>query len=153
MTIDTTEGFTLVRNLDATPAEIWAAWTDPDEAAPWWHPRGLSTPRETVQIDARVTGHYSCTMVNDVTGERYPTAGEYREVVPVRKLVFTWGSPEDDPDDCPLITVTIDDLGELTRMTFDLRGYDGQRGDDVYDGWNGALDLLVEHLGQSEMFG
>ena len=31
--IDKNLGFTLVRNFDATPAEIWRAWTDPDEAA------------------------------------------------------------------------------------------------------------------------
>jgi uncharacterized protein YndB with AHSA1/START domain len=29
----TTKGFTLVRNLDATPAEIWEGWTNPDETA------------------------------------------------------------------------------------------------------------------------
>lgn len=152
--IDTTIGFTIVRNLDATPAEIWDAWTNPDEAAHWLHPVGVSTPRETVQIDARVGGRYSYTMVNDATGETYPTGGEYREVVPLKKLVFTWGNPDDDVNDCPLITVTIDDLGELTRMTFDLRGNDGQRGDSfMYDGWDSALDVLVGHLGQHEMFG
>jgi uncharacterized protein YndB with AHSA1/START domain len=152
--IDTTKGFTLVRNLDATPAEIWEAWTNPDEAARWWHPRGLSTPRESVSIDARVGGRYADTMANDASGEEYVTAGEYREVVPMEKLVFTWGRPEDDPDDCPLITVTIEPLGELTRMTFDLRGHDGMRGDaDVYDGWDSALDVLAEHLGQAEVLG
>ena len=152
--MDTTKGFTLVRNLDATPAEIWAAWTNPDEAARWWHPRGLSTPRETVSIDARVGGRYEYTMVNDATGEEYVTVGEYREVVPMEKLVFTWGKPEDDPDDCPLITVTIEPLGELTRMRFDLRGVDGTRGDaDVYDGWDSALDVLAGYLGQAEVLG
>lgn len=152
--IDISKGFTLVRELDATPTEIWDAWTNADEAAHWWHPRGVSTPRETVRIDARVGGTYAYTMVNDATGERYPTAGEYREVVPLEKLVFTWGSPDDDPSDCPVITVRIEPLGELTRMTFDLRGYDGMRGDaNVYDGWESALDVLVEHLGQMEVLG
>ena len=153
MTIDTTKGFTLVRNIDATPTEIWDAWTNPDEAAHWWHPAGFSTPRENVQIDARVGGRYSCSIVNDATGERYPTGGEYREVVPPEKLVFTWGSPDDDPDDCLLVTVTITDLGELTRLTLDLRGYDGLSGDDVHDGWDSVLDALISHLGQTDVFG
>lgn len=152
--IDTTKGFTLVRELDATPAEIWEAWTNPDEAARWWHPRGVSTPRETVHIDARVGGSYSYTMVNDTNGETYPTAGEYREVVEPEKLVFTWGAPDDDDADRPVITVTIEPLGVLTRMTFDLRGFDGMRGDEfMYDGWEDALDALAGLLGQTAVHG
>lgn len=147
--IDTSKGFTFTRVFDATPEQIWAAWTDADEAAQWWHPRGVSTPRETVSIDARVGGRYRYTMVDDTSDEEYPTGGVYREVVPEKKLVFTWGSPDDDPDECPLITVTIGEPGDLTRMTFDLRGAEGMSGDeDIFDGWESAIDMLAEHLGQ-----
>ena len=150
--IDTSKGFTLVRELEATPAEIWDAWTNPDEAAHWWHPRGVSTPRESVQIDARVGGRYAYTMINDANGDEYPTVGVYREVVPSEKLVFTWGDPDEDPDDCPVITVTIEPVGERTRMTFDLRGIDAEPGDAyIYDGWVGALDNLVDHLDNSKV--
>lgn len=152
--IDTSIGFTLTRELDATPQAIWDAWTNPDQAAQWLHPRGVSTPRESVEIDARVGGRYSYTMVNDLSDEEYPTAGEYREVVLPEKLVFTWGMPDDGPDEQLLITVTIADLGELTRLTFDLRGYEGMSGDDnIYDGWESALDELVAFLGQSGVLG
>lgn len=148
--IDTSKGFTLVRFFDATPAEIWSAWTDPDEAAQWWHPHGLTTPRETVHIDARVGGRYAYTMVT-AEGEKFPTGGEYREVVPFERLVFTWGNPEDDPDDSPVVTVTLEPSGDQTRMTFDLRGVDGAPGDDsFYNGWEEALDELAEHLEPSQ---
>lgn len=145
--IDTSKGFTLVREFDATPEEIWAAWTHADEAAHWWHPRGLTTPRESVRIEARVGGTYAYTMVDDKTGEKYPTGGVYREIVPFDKLVFTWGNPDDDPDETPIITVTLEPAGEVTRMTFDLRGVDGKPGDSsVWDGWDEALDILGEHV-------
>jgi uncharacterized protein YndB with AHSA1/START domain len=145
--IDKTLGFTLVRNFDATPAEIWRAWTDPDEAATWLHPRGVTTPRESVEIDARVGGRYTYTMINDASGEEYPTHGVYLEVVENERLVFTWGNPGEDDDDVPVITVTIEDLGELTRMTFDIRGVAGVSGDDyIYDGWEQALDELAAGL-------
>lgn len=144
--IDTTQGFTLVRELDATPEEVWACWTDPDEAATWWHPRGVSTPRGSVRIDARVGGTYAYTMVHDQTGEEFPTGGVYREVSPFTRLAFTWGSPDDDPDDCPLLTVTLEPVGDRTRMTFDLRGHAGAPGDGhIHDGWESALDVLAEH--------
>jgi len=150
--IDTTKGFTLVRNFDATPEQIWNAWTLPDEAAQWWHPRGMTTPRDSVSIDARVGGRYVYTMVDDATGEEYPTGGRFREVEPFTRLAFTWGHP--DADDSSVVTITIEPAGELTRMTFDLRGVDGVSGDDsFYDGWESALDSLAEHVGQTAVHG
>jgi len=144
--IDASKGFTLVRTFDATPEDVWRAWTDPDSAAQWWP----STPRETVEIDARVGGRYTYTMVNDATGEKIVTGGVYREVMPFERLVFTWGHPEGDPDDTPVITITLEPVGDRTRMTFDLRGVDGAKGDKYfYDGWDAALDSLGEHLGRS----
>lgn len=152
--IDSSRGFTIERLLDATPEQIWNAWTDADDAARWWHPVGMTTPRDTVTIDAKKGGRYAYTMVDDASGEEYPTGGVYREVVPQERLVFTWGEPDADPDDTPVVTVAIASAGDLTRLTFDLRGVDGMAGDDsFYDGWASALDELVTHLGQSAVHG
>lgn len=152
--IDTTKGFTLVRLLDARAEAIWAAWTEEDRLAQWWHPRGAHTPRESVQADVRVGGTYTYTMVDEASGNEVVTAGVYREVTPITTLAFTWGTPGGDPDEQPIATVTIEPLGDLTRLTFDLRGVDGFSGDGFfYDGWESALDVLVEHLGQAEVRG
>lgn len=146
--IDTTApGFTLVRDFEATPEELWSAWTEPDEVAVWWHPRGVSTPRESVAIDARVGGRYAYTMVDDATGDRYPTGGVYLEVQPFERLRFTWGEPDADPSEAPIVTVTLEPNGNRTRMTFDLRGVEGRPGDGfVHDGWDSALDVLGDYL-------
>jgi uncharacterized protein YndB with AHSA1/START domain len=37
-----------------------------------------------------VGGTSEYTMVNEETGQEYPTVGEYRVVVPIQRLVFTW---------------------------------------------------------------
>lgn len=147
--IDRTHGFTLIREFDATPAELWDAWTNPDEAAAWWHPAGITTLRESVRIDARVGGRYTYLMVNEATGDEYPTGGTYQEIVEPERLVFTWGRPEDADEDTPLVTVTIEPVGEgRSRMVFDLRGAPGHPGDgNMYDGWASAFDdLLVPRL-------
>lgn len=145
--IDSSKGFTLVRTFEASPQQTWRAWTDPDAVARWWHPRGASTPRESVAIDAQAGGHYVYMMVDDTTGDRVVTGGEYREVTPFERLVFTWGYPDADPDDQPVITITLEPVGEGARMTFDLRGVDGAAGDGSYfDGWQATLDSLGDHL-------
>ncbi|MDN5732610.1 MAG: SRPBCC domain-containing protein [Yaniella sp.] len=144
---DMTQSFTLTRTLDATPEQVWHAWTDPDAIADWWHPRNTSTPRDEVEVDVRVGGHYTYTMVNDDTGERVVTGGVYQEVSPVERLVFTWGEPGSDPEDTPIVTVTLEPSGGGTHMTFELHGFAGQPGDGfVYDGWDEALDVLEEYL-------
>jgi uncharacterized protein YndB with AHSA1/START domain len=143
----TAPGFTLVRDFDATPEDLWSAWTDPDEIAVWWHPRGVSTPRDSVAVDARVGGRYTYTMVNDETGDAYPTGGVYLEVQPFERLVFTWGDPDAAPDSAPVATVTLAPNGDRTRMTFDLRGVESHPGDGFfYDGWDSALDVLVDYI-------
>lgn len=144
---DMTQAFTLTRNLDATPRQVWHAWTDPDAISDWWHPRNTSTPREEVKVDVREGGHYVYTMVNDDTGDRVVTGGVYEEVTPYERLVFTWGEPGSDPNNTPVITVTFEPEGDGTRMIFELRGASGQPGDGYfYDGWDEALDVLEEHL-------
>ncbi|TFD53928.1 SRPBCC domain-containing protein [Cryobacterium frigoriphilum] len=145
--IDTSKGFTLRRTIAATPDRVWTAWTDPVAVAQWWHPRGTSTPRDEVRIDARVGGQYRYTMVNDAAGNRVVTAGVYREVAPFERLVFTWGEP-DDVVDTPVVTLTLEPVAAGTTLTFDLRGVDGAPGDGFfYDGWRETLDSLAEYLG------
>jgi len=141
--------FTITRIFDAPRETVWEAWTNPDEASIWWHPRGLDTPRESVHIDARIGGRYSYTMVAP-DGAEYPTTGRYREITPPARLVFTWGSPGDPDDTLPVISIDLavyGESGEKTLMTFHVLGIDAAPGDqDVYDGWDSAFDLLVEHL-------
>jgi uncharacterized protein YndB with AHSA1/START domain len=60
-------------------------------------------------------------------------------------LAFTWGHPDDDPDRCPVITVTLTPDDEGCRMTFTMRRVD-QMHDDIRDGWEQAVEILSDHL-------
>lgn len=145
--IDTSKGFAIHRTFAASPDEIWSAWTDADAVAQWWHPPGASTPRESVEIDAKVGGHYIYTMVNDASGDSVVTGGIYQEVVPSERLAFTWGYPDGDPADTPIVSITLEEVDGSTSMTFDLRGVDGTKGDGYYyDGWEGVLVSLEGYL-------
>ena len=140
-----TPQFTITRVFDAPRDVIWKAWTDPVQASVWWHPRGISTPASSVHLDPRVGGHYSYTMVNDATGEEYPTAGTYIEIDEPERLVFTWGNPGDE--DAPVVSITLRDVGEQTEMIFHVDGIDGAPGDgNVFDGWSSAFGILTDEL-------
>jgi uncharacterized protein YndB with AHSA1/START domain len=55
----------ITRIFDAPRAMVYRAFVDPDQLAQWFGPVGWHVPRETVEIDARVGGTQSFTMVND----------------------------------------------------------------------------------------
>jgi len=113
--------FTLVWTLDAAPAEIFRAWTDPDHLE-WFYNDAQPLPDGPIELDLRVGGAWRQQMVIDETTS-YVTGGVYREIVPDRKLVFAWGAtggwPELDPerlDESPTITVTLEVRDGRTEM-------------------------------------
>ncbi|MGV2984540.1 SRPBCC family protein [Microbacterium sp. AGC85] len=137
-TTDATPQFSITRTFDAPRELVWKAWTDETELAQWLHPFGVST--DSVSFDVRVGGRYRYTMTNDETGEKFPTGGEYIEVDPVDRLVFTWGEPEAPVEGAPVITLTFAERGAQTELVFHLRGHEGNPGDGfIYDGWDEAL--------------
>ncbi|WP_395245135.1 SRPBCC domain-containing protein [Agromyces sp. MMS24-K17] len=143
-----TDGFEIVRVFDAPRELVWQAWTTEADAAEWWHPRGIEIKPGSVRLRAEVGGEYAYTMVNPADGREYPTAGVYREVDPPSRLVFTWGGPDDVDEDRPVIVVELAELddGDRTELTFSVRGLVAGPGDDVYDGWSSALEMLDEQL-------
>lgn len=68
----------------AAPRErAWAAWTDEQQLARWWW---AGVPGTLIAADARVGGAYRFESV--IAG--FGVTGEYLEVVPHERLVFTW---------------------------------------------------------------
>lgn len=126
---------------------VWDAWTDPDQMAQWWGPRGITTPRESIEIDLRPGGRMTFVMVDDATGARYPNSGTIREVDPPARLVW-----EDDgfPDGTGRGTATVT-FTELDAATTTLRvhlvaDFSETVRAGAEQGWGTQLDKLVGYL-------
>ena len=65
---------------------VYSAWTDPEKLREWMGPEGVKC--EAAEIDLRIGGKYSINM-NTTEGERV-VEGQYKEIVPNTRLVFTW---------------------------------------------------------------
>ena len=133
---------TLKRRLQAPPAKVFAAWTDPEKIKRWMGPTAFKTPE--ADSDARVGGRYRFVMLSP-DGERHVVRGDYREVVANEKLVFTWAwdaAPGDEPYES-LVTVLFkpDDGGTLLTLTHEQL-FDEESRDGHEKGWNGSLDKL-----------
>lgn len=151
---------TFTWTLEATPAEVFRAWTDPDQLE-WFYNDAQPIPDESIELDLRVGGVWRQRMViNESTA--YTTGGVYREIVPDEKLVFSWGAtdgwPELDPerlDESPLVTVMLSEVGGRTQMTLcmelpaNLSPVEVEEWFSlgIRDGWRITVDRLASRFG------
>jgi uncharacterized protein YndB with AHSA1/START domain len=137
-----------VRTYDAPRQLVWDACTDPDQMAQWWGPRGVSTPRETIELDLRAGGRISFEMVDDATGARYPNSGTFVEVSPPERIVWTDDGFADGSGVKGTATVTFTELdASTTRLHVHLvADFSEAMLAGAEAGWGSQLDKLAEHL-------
>ncbi|MFN8109540.1 MAG: SRPBCC domain-containing protein [Thermoleophilia bacterium] len=86
LTLPSATEILITRRLEAAPAAVYRAWTTPELVRRWWHAdRGEMT---VCEIDLRVGGAWRFAM-RTPGGMEVAFHGEYREVVPQRRLVNT----------------------------------------------------------------
>lgn len=136
-----------VRTYDAPRQLVWDAWTDPDQMAQWWGPRGISTPRESIELDLRPGGRMTFDMVDDATGTRYPNSGTILEVEPPTRLVWSDdGFADGSAKGTATVTFTEVDAS-TTRLTVHLvADFSETVRAGAEQGWGSQLDKLVDYL-------
>ena len=136
---------TLSRHYPVAPEKVWRAWTDPQAVKRWWGP----TPGEPVslaELDVRVGGRFRIVF-GGPDGKLHECAGTYKEVVPNRKLVFTWSWPNSTPERVSVVTIVFKDLNGKTELIFKHEQlFDEKARDDHKRGWTGSLDKLEQFL-------
>lgn len=134
---------TLRRWLNAPPARVYAAWTDPQKLAKWWGP-GTPDDMLVADLDVRVGGDFHIGF--SYAGERHDVHGTYQEVVPGEKLVFSWFW-KSTPDRVSLVTVRCRPDGEGCMLTliheqfFDEAARLGHT-----RGWTASLNKLEAYM-------
>ena len=141
----------LVRYYDAPIRAVWEAWTDPEQAAHWWGPRGFTIT--THSKDLRPGGHWNYTM-HGPDGIDYPNIATYFEVEEQAKLVYDHGANETLP---PLFRVTVlfsEENGKTKmEMTMALPSKEAAEQTKQFikkAGGNGTWDRLGEYLEKEE---
>lgn len=141
----TKPSLTLKRRLKASPAQVFAAWTDPEKIVHWFGPAETIAGSVRAEMDVRAGGRYRLRFKTD-DGESHEVGGVYREVVPSSRLVFTWAW-HSTPERESLVTVTVAkdvDGAMLTlhhEQLFDQKAREGHE-----RGWTGTLEKLERYL-------
>lgn len=141
--MSTKPSLTIKRRLKAPPENIYGAWTDPAKITHWWGPEQSRTL--SAELDVRVGGRFHIVF-RTPDGDEHDVSGTYREVIPNRKLVFTW-MWRPMPERQSLVTVTLTPDGEGTLLTLlHEQFFDEPARDRHRSGWTGTLDRLERYL-------
>ena len=139
--VETTPSLTMKRRLNASPAEVFEAWTDPQLLVRWFGPENVTTME--AQVDPRVGGGFRVVMLEN-TGERHEVSGTYYEVVADERLMFSW-SWITTPERVSSVTVTFKPDGDGTILTLlHEKLFDEQAVKGHTHGWTGSLVKLEE---------
>ena len=109
----------ITREFDAPAHLVWKAWTTPELVKRWWHAnRGTM---QLAEIDLRVGGKWRSVMI---AGKDFEVGfhGEYREIVPNEKLVYTEvyeGAPPGPggAEEATVVTTTFTARADRTLLT------------------------------------
>ena len=93
---ETPHELVLVNRYDASPEQVRAAWTEPDNFIQWWCPPGWKVSDVVMEVQPR--GRFQQTHTSPDGEMVMPFAGFYREVAAPGRLVFTL-SDAPSPDD------------------------------------------------------
>jgi predicted dithiol-disulfide oxidoreductase (DUF899 family)/uncharacterized protein YndB with AHSA1/START domain len=139
----TKPSLTLKRRLNASPARVYRAWTDPEQLLCWWGSAG--TVVLNAETDPRIGGRFH-VLFRTPDGEEHGVGGIFREVVPDEKLVFTWAW-RSTPERQSLVTVICKADGEGTLLTLFHEQFADEAARNAHKrGWSEALDRLTGYL-------
>lgn len=133
----------LHRVIAAKPEKVYRAFLEPDAVASWLPPYGfLCTVHD---LDAKVGGTFRMSFRNFTTGNGHSFGGEYMELVPGERLVYT--NRFDDPN-LPgemKVTVELKAVSVGTEMTVVQDGVpDVIPLEACYLGWQDSLRKLAK---------
>jgi uncharacterized protein YndB with AHSA1/START domain len=125
----------LVREImiDARPETIWPFLTEADRWIEW---EGTEA-----ELDPRPGGVYRVL----VRGT-FPSSGQFVEVVPHEKVVFTFGWEQEGnpiPPGSSTVEITLRPEGDKTRLRLVHSGIPDEAVEPHTDGWNHYLDRLA----------
>ena len=140
----------LARTFKAPIERIFDAWTQPELLMKWFGPAGVKVLG--AEVDLVAGGRYDFHMVTP-EGDEVHHYGMYQEIVPNRKLVFTWVLDGQDCGGCKdtfvetIVTIVFREVTDGVEVTLTHTGlpteasYEGHR-----FGWESSLESLAKNL-------
>ncbi len=146
---------TITRVFHAPARLLFQAYTKCEHIRRWFGPRGW--PVTMCEIDFRVGGRYRFAMTGPSGEQDTPFGGEYLEIIPNEKIVFSNGFELPDAGRM-VMTVTFAESGDKTTLTmttlFDTVAMKTEYlGMGMEEGTNSGFDQLAELMDELKQRG
>ncbi len=131
------------RVLNAPVERVFHAWTDPEMLSKWSF--GSEYVTISLEVEHRVGGRITQHIRNRTTGENWFFQGEYREIVPNRRLVHTFHFESDRGEDDGLSLVAIEfiPVGDSTEVVITHTGLANEKKTKgTIAGWEDILTVI-----------
>lgn len=143
----------LSRLYDAPVKVVWDAWTDPNQAAKWWGPRGFTITTHSKELKVGGVWHYT---MHGPDGVDYPNKTLYHVVEKYSKLVYDHGG-YDERKPLFTVTVTFKDVKGKTQMDMTMSFESVEKAIEIgkfikQASGNSTWDRLAEYLGNKGEF-
>jgi uncharacterized protein YndB with AHSA1/START domain len=138
----------IVRFINVPTNRVYSAWTDPVQLKEWFGPENVRTRKITA--DARVGGKYRWDLTSP-EGEEMSAFGEYKELVPGKKIVFTWQWEDDEAweNRSSVVTIELRERRGGTELRLRHEQLPSEESRDRHnEGWNSLVDRLEQFLVQ-----
>lgn len=135
------------RAFKAPPARVFAAFTDPALFAQWWGPEGMECP--VCELDLRVGGRWrTCMKQRGSDLVDHCVSGVYREIVPPRRLAFTWAWEENGVRGHEtIVELEFVPFGRHTKVLLNHSGFAAAETRDRHtQGWGSSFVCLEQFL-------
>jgi uncharacterized protein YndB with AHSA1/START domain len=130
------------RVINAPRERVYAAWTEPEQLKQWFGPEKVQT--HDLIAEPRAGGRFRWDLSNP-EGEKMTCRGEYRELEPDRKIVFTWQWDDDETweNHTSVVTVELADCEGGTEIRLRHEFLPNEKSCEGHtEGWNSVLDKL-----------
>ena len=104
----------ITRSFDAPARLLFEAWSRPEHLKKWFGPVGY--PVTMCEMDFRKGGQWRAAMTGPTGKQQTPFGGEYLEIVPDRRIVFSNGFELAGAEKM-VMTVTFDENDGKTLLT------------------------------------
>jgi uncharacterized protein YndB with AHSA1/START domain len=134
----------IVRFINVPADRVYEAWTDPAQLRQWFGPENVRT--RNITADVRVGGKYRWDLTSP-EGEEMSAFGEYKELVPGKRIVFTWRWDDDEAweNRTSVVTIKLFERPGGTELRFRHEQLPSEESRDRHnDGWNSLLDRLEQ---------
>jgi len=152
----------ITRVLDAPRGVVWRSWTSAQHLKRWWGPKDFTAPKYEMAVHPEEDTSGVCSRL---TARNSGSEGEFREVVPLKKLVMTDSFADNKGNAVPasfygigytwpmkmLISVSFYDFDgrRKTRVILrhsGLKNFTSKDISELKQGWTESLDKLENEV-------